>query len=76
MSVSSFPSPDCTQAPWADSREVLQDDAGGSERHLHALALGLLPVQDALHVRRLHQELVTVPDGRLQQHADGERETL
>lgn len=57
-------------------REVLKDDPGRSEGNLHSLSLRLLPVQDVLHVRALHQKPVAVPDGGLQQHADGERQAV
>lgn len=57
-------------------REVLQNNPSWSEWNLHILRLGLLPVEDVFHVGALHQELITVPDCRLQQDADGERQTL
>lgn len=57
-------------------REVLEDDTSWPEWDLHSLGLGLLPVQDAFHIRALDQELITIPDRRLQEDPDGERQTV
>lgn len=57
-------------------REVLEDDTGWSEWDLYSLSLGLLPVEDAFHIGPLHQKLITVPDSRLQEDPDGERQTV
>ena len=57
-------------------REVLKDDPSRSERNLHSLSLGLLPVEDAFHIGALHQKLIAVPDRRLQEDPDGERQTV
>lgn len=53
------------------SREVLQDDTGGFEGDLHIAALVLLPVEQALHILRVHFEAVAVTHHWLQQDPHG-----
>lgn len=60
----------------AHIREVLEDDTGRSEWDLHGLSLSLFPVKDAFHVWALYQKLITVPDSRLQEDPDGERQAV
>lgn len=61
---------------WSNLREVLQDDSGWSERYLHSLTLCHLPVKNVLYILLLHQEPITIPNGRLQQHTDGEGQVV
>ena len=62
-----------------DAGVVLQDDARRTKRHLDPAAIPGgsvgLPVQDLADVGLLHLEVVAVSDGRLEEHADGERES-
>ena len=60
-----------TQAPKSIPclREVLQDDPGWLEGHLHTAVLVGLPIQDAVHILGVHLKAVTVPDCRLQEDA-------
>lgn len=56
------------------SREVLQDDAGRFKGHFYVLVLHDIPVQDVFNVVLLHQELIAVPNGGLQENSDGKRQ--
>lgn len=56
------------------SREVLQDDAGRFKGHFYVLVLHDIPVQDVFNVILLHQKLIAVPNGCLQENSDGKRQ--
>lgn len=56
----------------AGSRKVLQYDSGWLKGHFYVLMLHDTPVQDILNVILLHQKLVTVPNGGLQENSDRE----
>ena len=52
------------------SRKVLQDDSGRLKGHFYVLMLHDLPIQDIFNVILLHQKLITVPNGCLQENSD------
>ena len=52
------------------SRKVLQDDSGRLEGHFYVLMLHDLPIQDIFNIIFLHQKLITVPNGCLQENSD------
>jgi hypothetical protein len=52
------------------SRKVLQYDSGWLKRHFYVLMLHDIPIQDILDVIFLHQKLITVPNGCLQENSD------
>lgn len=52
------------------SRKVLQDDSGRLKRYFYVLMLQHIPIQDIFHVIFLHQKLITVPNGCLQENSD------
>ena len=64
-----------------DTREVLENDAGGFEGHLDVLIVSLLtldglPVQDVGHILLSYLEVVAVPYCGLQQDTDREGELI
>ena len=54
-----------------NSREVLDDDARGSERNLGVVLRSLGPVEDCLNVVLLDGEVVAVTDSALKEDTDG-----